>query len=143
MAAMVHSMDSLSAKWRDDPVRAALEKKKSREGQAAAREEAGRRATQLLERKLAQASKGVDARDTDQPSAINDDADYKKVIRSCSCSSISDGLRSTICWKAIAECLNSTRLISCNVAWLITLPPCFRRLLRANCGRCWRGIARN
>ena len=31
---MVHGMDSLSAKWRDDPVRAALEKKKNREAAA-------------------------------------------------------------------------------------------------------------
>ena len=31
---MVHSMDAMSAKWRDDPVRAALEKKQNREAAA-------------------------------------------------------------------------------------------------------------
>jgi hypothetical protein len=117
--AMVHQMDSLSAKWRDDPVRAALERKKARENQAAAREEASKRASQLLERKLAQASKGVDARDTDQPNAVSDDADYKKV----------------------QVCYVYPRAVShCDHQWPHR-PIDARRLSACGCiGRCWRGI---
>ena len=77
---MVHGMDALSKSWRDDPVRAALEKKKNREMAAAVREDGARRANELLKRKLATAGRTLDALDNEVDGAVEDDAAYKREL---------------------------------------------------------------
>jgi hypothetical protein len=77
---MVHGMDALSAKWRDDPVRAALEKKQNREAAADRQAKANAMASELLKKRLAasSASAAFDAAE-DEQSAMTSDADYRKV----------------------------------------------------------------
>ena len=81
---MVHGMDAMSAKWRDDPVRAALEKKKNREAAADRMAKANEMAGELLKKRLAAqgaSSSGggrlEDAEDVDHTSMSN--SDYRKV----------------------------------------------------------------
>ena len=76
---MVHSMDAMSSKWRDDPVRAINEKKKQREASAAMRSEAQAKAVELLTKKLTKAQNGVDGRDLEAPAAMDHDAAYRLV----------------------------------------------------------------
>eukprot|EP00966_Prymnesium_polylepis_P192668 4465877-Prymnesium_polylepis.1 len=75
---MVHSMDAMSNKWRDDPVRAINEKKAAREAQALVRSDAQARAARMLEQKLKQAQKGVEAREYEQAGAIDNDEEYRQ-----------------------------------------------------------------
>ena len=74
---MVHGMDALSAKWRDDPVRAALEKKKNREAAADRMAQANAMASEILKKKLASttSSRAMD----DEGSSSMNDADYRLV----------------------------------------------------------------
>ena len=73
---MVHSMDSLSSKWRDDPVRAALEKKKNREAAADRMAKANEIASELLRKRLESGAKADMVEDED---GVQGDADYKLV----------------------------------------------------------------
>ncbi|KAL3931962.1 MAG: hypothetical protein SGPRY_000900 [Prymnesium sp.] len=75
--AVVHSMDAMSSKWRDDPVRAINEKKKARANAEEARSIAQSRAKELLEQKLSQAQKAGDARDLEQVGSLDHDAAYR------------------------------------------------------------------
>ena len=78
---MVHSMDAISSKWRDDPVRAALEKKKNREAAADRLVQANAIASELLKKRLAasSASNAFDAADEQEGAAMTD-ADYRKLL---------------------------------------------------------------
>ena len=53
---MVHGMDALHSVYRDDPVRAALEKKKNREAAADRMAQNNAMASELLKKRLASAS---------------------------------------------------------------------------------------
>ena len=77
---MVHGMDAMCARYRDDPVRAALEKKKNREMSAMVREDGARRANELLKTKLEAAGKSFDGMDNSVEGALDDDAAYKREL---------------------------------------------------------------
>lgn len=54
---MVHNMDAMSSKWRDDPVRAALDKKKNREAAAERMAKANALASEILKKRMEAGSK--------------------------------------------------------------------------------------
>ena len=76
---MVHSMDALSAKWRDDPVRAALEKKQGREAKAENRRVANEKAAEILKSQLEQANSSKNRRALDD-AGEDEDENYKKLL---------------------------------------------------------------
>lgn len=81
---MVHSMDACSGKWRDDPVRAAIEKKQNRENAASRQAASAAHVAALLKAKM----EGLEGRSKStglssiepEPSAIGSDADYRKQL---------------------------------------------------------------
>ena len=80
-------MDAMSAKWRDDPVRAALEKKQNREAAADRLAQANAMASEILQRRLQAAGAGnsssVRARleEAEEGDARRmDDADYRQLL---------------------------------------------------------------
>ena len=79
---MVHGMDAMSKKWRDDPVRAALEKKQNREAAADRMAKANAMASEILQKRLAAAgasSSAMHAAEDEDGAAMND-ADYRKLL---------------------------------------------------------------
>ena len=79
---MVHGMDAMSKKWRDDPVRAALEKKQNREAAADRMAKANAMASEILQKRLAAAgasSSSMQAAEEEDSAAMND-ADYRKLL---------------------------------------------------------------
>lgn len=84
LATMVHSMDACSGKWRDDPVRAAIEKKQNRENAASRQAASAAHVAALLKAKM----EGLEGRSKStglssiepEPSAIGSDADYRKQL---------------------------------------------------------------
>ena len=82
---MVHGFDAMSKKWRDDPVRAALEKKQNREAAAERMAKANAMASEILQKRLAAAGGGASSSsmqaidDGDDGTAMND-ADYRKLL---------------------------------------------------------------
>ena len=77
--AMVHNMDAMSAKWRDDPVRAALEKKKNREAAADRMAAANVMASEILKKKLEKATSSSLALADEEAGTSMSDADYRQV----------------------------------------------------------------
>ena len=87
VGAMVHGMDALSSRWRDDPVRAALEKRKNRENAADRMAQANAMASEILQKKLAsQASKSaagassLSALEDEDGAGTSNDADYRLLL---------------------------------------------------------------
>ena len=81
---MVHKMDSMSGKWRDDPVRAVLEKKQNREAAAGRLAQANAMASELLQKRLTAAGASSSARsrfdDADEDPTHMNDADYRQLL---------------------------------------------------------------
>lgn len=80
-------MDALSSRWRDDPVRAALEKRKNRENAADRMAQANAMASEILQKKLAsQASKSaagassLSALEDEDGAGTSNDADYRLLL---------------------------------------------------------------
>jgi hypothetical protein len=90
---MVHSMDAMSSKWRDDPVRAALERKQNRAAAADRLAAANAMASEVLQKRLkdsnsASASMRSRLEEADEdPTRMNND-DYRQLLekRALSCS---------------------------------------------------------
>ena len=82
---MVHNMDAMSSKWRDDPVRAALERKQNREAAAGRMAQANAMAAEILQKRL-QAAGGAGSsgrsrlEDVDDDPRQMNDADYKQLL---------------------------------------------------------------
>ena len=83
---MVHKMDQMSAKWRDDPVRAALEKKQNREAAADRLAQANAMASEILQKRLQAAGAGSSSLSARLEQAEEgdarrmDDADYRQLL---------------------------------------------------------------
>lgn len=81
---MVHKMDSMSSKYRDDPVRAVLEKKQNREAAADRLAQANAMAAEILQKRLnASASTSATNRarlDDEDDSTRMSDADYRQLL---------------------------------------------------------------
>ena len=75
---MVHGMDAMSKTWRDDPVRAAIEKKQNREAAAERMAKANAMASELLQKKLAAGSSS--RLEPDEEATAMNDADYRKLL---------------------------------------------------------------
>ena len=79
---MVHNFDACSKLWRDDPVRAALEKKQRAEASAQQRAESSAKMAALLQRKLNEKA-GTDlGMGGPSGSEVDDEANYRRV-RAC------------------------------------------------------------
>ena len=84
---MVHSMDAMSKKWRDDPVRAALEKKQNREAAADRLVQANAMAAEILQKRLQAAggasssarSRFAELEEDEDPTRMND-SDYRQLL---------------------------------------------------------------
>jgi len=82
-----YKSDACSEKWRDDPVRAALEKRKNRENAADRMAQANAMASEILQKKLAsQASKSaagassLGALEDEDGAGTSNDADYRLLL---------------------------------------------------------------
>ena len=76
---MVHNFDACSKLWRDDPVRAALEKKQRAEASAQQRAESSAKMAALLQRKLNEKA-GTDlGMGGPSGSEVDDEANYRRV----------------------------------------------------------------
>jgi len=74
-------MDAMSSKWRDDPVRAALEKKKNREAAAERQAKAGAMASEILKKRLEANSKREREEEAEEAAAGGSgDADYRLLL---------------------------------------------------------------
>lgn len=80
---MVHNMDAFSARWKHDPVRAALEKKANREAAADRMAKVNALAGEILQKKIADASSSsksaLEAAEEEGGAGMSD-ADYRKLL---------------------------------------------------------------
>lgn len=73
-------MDGLSKRWRDDPVRATLERKANREAQAANRKDASEKMRELLTARLAAGAKAAASSMSMEDGGTGEEEEYKRAL---------------------------------------------------------------